>query len=260
MTVAYKLCYVTSIVIGVWLCLLYTVSSQHPCASDEATAALRALNPEEYDAIQAYHNDFAEQYAAHIQEEGNDPFLYARFRSGEERRRRLRGRRGLLDTSEPLIRIPVVIHVFHTGTNNPTNLADAQIDSMLNVLNDDFNGRNGEILLDLIDPLWDDRIGVAKIEFYKHDTIRTQVDSSFILEPSNTHYYDGTVDSAVAPDTYLNIYIGNTQIGINGYVFRGCLLSSVFEDRDGIVIRNTYVKFVVTFVLFFIAVIKQRQN
>ena len=233
----FKLYDLITLVIGVWFCLLRAVSSQDACGSDEAEFDLRSLDPDTYDAIQAYHNDFAEQYAAHVQEEGNEPFLYAIYRSGEEggRRRRLQRRR-LLDTSEPLVRIPVVFHVFHTSSVPRSNLADAQLDSLLNVLNDDFNGRNGEILLDLLDQLWDDRIGVAKIEFYEHETFRTLVASSFILTPSNPAYYAGHMD----PEIYLNIYIGNTAPGIGGYAYRSCLLGTTIEDRDGIVIKNTY--------------------
>ncbi|MCD6019717.1 MAG: domain containing protein [Bacteroidetes bacterium] len=147
-----------------------------------------------------------------------------------------RAQQKLLSTNSTLKIIPVVIHVIHDGGTN--NISDAQIQSQIDVLNEDFRkkaGTNGfgngvdtdiEFCLAKKDPLGKCTNGIVRVKsgLTNHQTYQRG-------QLSLLSYWDNT--------RYLNIYVVkniNNGSGTVGYAsFPGGP-----SNEDGIVVRHDY--------------------
>jgi len=127
-----------------------------------------------------------------------------------------------------VVTIPVYVHVVYA--NSQQNISDAQINSQINVLNDDFRRTNNDA-----NQTPGEFAGVAadsEIEFILADTFRY----------SNSRSSWGTNDLVkstyppVTPSTHLNIWVCNIGGGILGYAqFPGGPSST-----DGVVVSPQY--------------------
>lgn len=127
-----------------------------------------------------------------------------------------------------IINIPVYIHVVYS--NNQENISDAQIQSQINVLNQDFSASNNDISLTPSE--FASVIADTEINFTHAGTFRYA---------SNTTSW-GTNDAVkyayppVTPETHLNIWVCNIGGGILGYAqFPGGALAT-----DGVVVGPQY--------------------
>ena len=113
-------------------------------------------------------------------------------------------------THDSIFKIPVVVHVIHNG--GVENISDAQIQSQINVLNEDFRkitGTNGdgngvdteiEFCLARIDPDGDCTNGIVRIK-----SLLTNHDSYERPQLSQLSSWD--------PTRYLNVYVVKTMAG-----------------------------------------------
>ena len=146
--------------------------------------------------------------------------------------------------TDPYITIPVVVHVLW---NDPIeNISDAQIQSQIDILNEDFRKLNADTLDDL--HTFYDFTADAGIEFclasYDPDgnptngITRTFTDSiSFIGVGNEKYSASGGIDNW-DPESYLNIWVCNLDAsgGTLGYAtFPSDLAAN--PDDDGVVIR-----------------------
>lgn len=135
---------------------------------------------------------------------------------------------------EGLVTIPTVFHVLYN--NDEENLSDEQIQSQLDVLNEDFQLLNTDI-----DTFWADVIGNAEMEFclatrdkYGNPTCgitRTYTDSTvFTLQSSPKDESTGGISGWPATD-YLNVFICDIA-NLRGYA----TFPNAVDSIDGIVI------------------------
>lgn len=110
-----------------------------------------------------------------------------------------------------VINIPVYVHVVYSNSNE--NISDAQIQSQIDVLNDDFRALNNDLSLLPSSTTFANDVTDAGIEFTLAGTFRH----------SNSKSSWGTnnaVKSAyppITPETHLNIWVANIGGGILGY-------------------------------------------
>lgn len=145
------------------------------------------------------------------------------------------------DDSEPevtIYRIPVVVHVVHNGQEVGTgpNISEAQVQSQIEVLNEDFRkkaGTNG-----------DNSIGVdTQIEFYLAER---DPDGKLLPEPG-IHRFDGvlpvwptgfatTVDEILKPSTIWdpNFYFNIWTVNFGGFIGRNLLGYAQFPSNSGL--------------------------
>ena len=133
--------------------------------------------------------------------------------------------------------IPVVIHVIHNGGTE--NISDAQIQSQITVLNEDFrkvvgtsgdgNGVDTEIEFCLAKKTPDGRCtnGIVRIQSTLTNHLTYQR-----AQLKNLSYWDNT--------RYLNMYIVKTINGSSGILGYSSYPGGP-PDEDGIVVRNDYV-------------------
>ncbi|MCU0436596.1 MAG: GEVED domain-containing protein [Raineya sp.] len=143
-----------------------------------------------------------------------------------------------------VVRIPVVVHVIYNSAVAAENISDAQIQSQIAVLNEDFRKTNTDVsqVPSLFAPLAVD----TEIEFFLATTSPTGTATTGITRKSSTRTSWGTADAmksttqgGVAPwdaTRYLNIWVCNIGGGILGYAqFPGGSTST-----DGVVISPQY--------------------
>ena len=152
----------------------------------------------------------------------------------------------------PLIKIPVVFHILYE--NSTENISESQIDSQIKQFNLDFRALNNEIVNNsykYYPTLWHelDRIGDAKLQFFKFKTIRKQISNSTetcamplsVTEPQTMKYSSLGGSDAWDPETYLNIWICNIYprgYPQGGYAWPSCLYNgSGIDGNDGVVLR-----------------------
>ena len=73
----------------------------------------------------------------------------------------------------PVVRIPVVFHILYD--RDEYNFDVDQLESQIKVLNQDFRANNSAINSGDVNPLWVNRTGDTKVEFYLNATNRRQV-------------------------------------------------------------------------------------
>lgn len=140
-----------------------------------------------------------------------DPSIRARHQALESATcaRRQSGvmiRRGLLT-------IPMIVHViFQTDEQN---ISDAQIQSQIRVLNQDFRATNPDI--SRVPPVWRPLATDAQIEFRLDNVTRTQTDRVAFSTDDSVKFASSGGHDVVNPDTCLNIWICKIEGGILGY-------------------------------------------
>lgn len=138
------------------------------------------------------------------------------------------------------ISVPVVVHVMHTGQNVGVgvNISDAQIQSQIDVLNEDFTATNADI--SDVPAHFSSVLGNPQIEFCLADTDpngnpTTGIDR--VNMGSGASWSDNLKASTIWDNqSYLNIWVTNIGGGTLGYA----TFPGTSSTRDGVVIQYTY--------------------
>ncbi|MTI39459.1 zinc metalloprotease [Fulvivirga lutimaris] len=130
------------------------------------------------------------------------------------------------------INIPVYVHVIYNNANE--NISEAQINSQIDVLNDDFNKTNNDI--SFVPSEFSGVTADAQINFTLAGVTRkSSSKTSWGTNDAMKFAANGGVD-VVSPETSLNIWVCNIGGGILGYAqFPGGSSST-----DGVVIAPQY--------------------
>lgn len=112
-----------------------------------------------------------------------------------------------------LLKIPVIVHVVYK--TNDQNISDDQIQSQIDVLNQDFRAKNSDI--SKIPSVWKALSTDAKLEFSLDKVTRTQTTQEAFSTDDSVKFSASGGHDVVTPDTYLNIWICNISDGILGY-------------------------------------------
>ncbi len=150
-----------------------------------------------------------------------------------ERQERMAARQAVID-------IPVVVHVVYNTSEQ--NIGEAQINSQIEVLNQDFRGQNLDI--NKVPAVWQDIAADARIQFHLARTDPLGRATDGITRTETPHSNFGTDDKvkftprggmdAWPADTYLNIWVCQLRRGLLGYAqFPGGAAST-----DGVVITH----------------------
>ena len=141
-----------------------------------------------------------------------------------------------------ITRIPVVVHV--VWNTQAQNISTAQIESQIDVLNQDFRATNPDV--SEVPAVWQGTVGDARVEFFLATTdpdgnptdgiTRTQTDVVSFSQQGNPVKSAETGGADPWPAArYLNIWVCRLQGGLLGYAqFPGGP-----DDTDGVVIRDT---------------------
>ncbi|UGU18232.1 zinc metalloprotease [Sinomicrobium kalidii] len=137
-----------------------------------------------------------------------------------------------VDDGMGTITIPVVVHVIYS--NSQENISDAQINSQIQVLNNDFSASNNDITQ--VPAEFEGVVADSDIQFTLADVIRkSSTRTSWGTNDDMKHASEGGSD-VVDPSTYLNIWVCNIGGGILGYAqFPGG-----DPDTDGVVISPQF--------------------
>ncbi len=138
--------------------------------------------------------------------------------------------------SDSVVRIPVVVHVIHA--NGPSNISQAQIESQIRILNEDYrriSGTNGF------------GAGVdTKFEFFlaQKDELGVCTDGIVrVVSSAANNGSDVAIKSASPnwnPNKYLNIYVVNSLSGgVLGYAYLPSAINSQ-PNLDGVVIADQF--------------------
>ena len=131
-----------------------------------------------------------------------------------------------------VINIPVIVHVIYS--NSSENISDAQINSQINVLNEDFRKTNsdaGQIPSEFSAIAADSEVSFTLAQITRTSSTRTSWGTGNAMKSSA----NGGVD-VIDPANYLNIWVCNIGGGILGYAqFPGGSAST-----DGVVISPQY--------------------
>jgi hypothetical protein len=140
-----------------------------------------------------------------------------------------------------VVKIPVIVHVVYTDAAG--NISDTQIQSQVDVLNDDYRAANAD--KSKVPPIWGNLVADAQLEFTlaSKDPDGNQTNG---ITRSQTNVQSFTTDDNVKSsskggadpwpsDRYLNIWVCNLGGGLLGYAqFPGGPATT-----DGVVILNT---------------------
>ena len=137
--------------------------------------------------------------------------------------------------------IPVVVHVVHRAASE--NISDAQVNSQIKVLNEDFRAKNSD--KSKVPSVWQGLVADANIEFRlatkdpkgnETNGIVTKKTDRFSFSQDDSVKFAAQGGSAAWPrDRYLNIWVCTLGGGLLGYAqFPGGPAST-----DGVVILNT---------------------
>jgi len=139
-------------------------------------------------------------------------------------------------------RIPVVVHV--VWNTNAQNISTAQIESQVDVLNQDFRATNPDV--SGVPAVWQGIVGDARVEFFLATTdpdgnptngiTRTETETTSFSPNGNPVKSVATGGADPWPaDRYLNMWVCRLQGGLLGYAqFPGGP-----DATDGVVIRDT---------------------
>ncbi|HEY6162297.1 MAG TPA: M43 family zinc metalloprotease [Bacteroidia bacterium] len=140
--------------------------------------------------------------------------------------------------------IPVVVHILHEY--GPENINDLQVRDAINVLNEDFGGRNADtsIVIAPYKPL----IANCNIQFRlaTKDPNGNCTNGIEHIYTHNTAYGDDAAKISQWPrDRYLNIWVvktvnpGNNE-GLAGFAYEPSLVTGPDYNKDGIMINNAF--------------------
>ncbi len=171
-----------------------------------------------------------------------DPSILLRMEQSEIQTQKWIAKHPQIKNTRQIITIPVVVHVIYNTTIE--NISDAQIQSQIDVLNDDFRLMNSDTL-DSSHPFWQ-YTADTEIEFCLASNdpsgnattgiTRTYTDStSFAGDGNEKHTATGGMDNW-DPTEYLNLWVCNLSGTTLGYAaFPSDLVTN--PDDDGVVIR-----------------------
>lgn len=138
--------------------------------------------------------------------------------------------------------IPVVVHVVYA--NSAQNISDAQINSQIDVLNEDYRANNSDI--SGVPSVWNSLIADCEIEFalaertpdgQETDGItRTETSVSNWNGSDNVKFDSQGGKNAWPANKYLNIWVCNIGSGLLGYAYQPGISASL----DGLVIGYRY--------------------
>ncbi|MGO4913501.1 zinc metalloprotease [Leeuwenhoekiella sp. W20_SRS_FM14] len=132
-----------------------------------------------------------------------------------------------------VITIPVVVHVIYS--NSQENISDAQIQSQIAILNQDFNATNGDV--NNVPSEFAGLVADSDINFTLSQTIRVASTRTSWGTRDEMKFASNGGSNVVAPQTHLNLWICNIGGGILGYAqFPGGSSST-----DGVVISPQYI-------------------
>ena len=114
---------------------------------------------------------------------------------------------------EGAVNIPVVVHVIYS--NSQENISSTQIQSQINVLNDDFNAQNNDI--GNVPSEFAGLVADSEINFQLVQTIRVASSTTSWGTNDAMKYSSNGGSDAVDPSTHLNIWVCNIGGGILGY-------------------------------------------
>ncbi|MFD5010939.1 zinc metalloprotease [Streptomyces chartreusis] len=151
-----------------------------------------------------------------------------------ETQRREAARQGVID-------VPVVVHVVHSTPEQ--NIDDAQINSQIDVLNQDFRAGNADV--NQVPPVWRDLVADARLQFHlaRTDPLGRTTDGITRTQTSVTDWdTDDLVKFSLSggrdawpADVYLNVWVCRLRGGLLGYAqFPGGAAST-----DGVVITHS---------------------
>lgn len=141
-----------------------------------------------------------------------------------------------------VITIPVVVHVVYK--TSAQNISDAQIQSQIDVLNEDFSATNDDITG--VPSVWIDRIANTDIQFalaaqdpdgfLTNGITRTQTTVSDWGGSDNVKYTAQGGKDAWPNTDYLNIWVCNIGSGLLGYAYQPGINAAL----DGVVVGYRY--------------------
>ena len=160
------------------------------------------------------------------------------YRSG----RRAPGRVGV-------VTIPVVVHVVYNPASPAENISKAQIDSQIDVLNQDFRATNPDRVG--VPSMWTHLIADCEIEFKLAETdprgnptdgvTRTETDKTAFVADEDDVKSSATGGADAWPSLdYLNLWVcGDLRDGFNQPILGYAQFPGGPPDTDGVVIANT---------------------
>ena len=157
-----------------------------------------------------------------------DPSLRTRMQQIEEYTRRALASGAFRGKPLQIIEIPVVVHVLY---NTPEeNISDAQIQSQIDVLNEDFNLKNTDNRL--VPSIFSDLKADVGVRFTLSQTIRKYSSKRTWPVTDNMKYTSRGGSDAVDPEHKLNIWVCDLGQGILGFAY----YPGIKPELDGVVI------------------------
>ncbi|MBL7924049.1 MAG: T9SS type A sorting domain-containing protein [Bacteroidia bacterium] len=148
---------------------------------------------------------------------------------------------GTANKGAVVVTIPVVVHVVYN--NSTQNISDAQINSQINILNQDFRKTNSDI--SLVPAVFSSLTADCEIQFClaqrdpngnaTNGIVRRSTTVTSFSSNDNIKFYSSGGSDAWPVSSYLNIWVGNLGGGLLGYAqFPGGPAAT-----DGIVILHS---------------------
>ena len=133
------------------------------------------------------------------------------------------------------VTIPVYVHIIYDSMAN--NLSQTQIDSQIDVLNEDFTNTNSD--LGSVPSVFAGDVGNANITFTLAGVTRTQNNKSSWPINNSMKYASSGGHDVITPETHLNIWVVNVFDG-NGTLGFAYLPGTAPAGADGVVIASPY--------------------
>lgn len=192
----------------------------------------------------------------------NDPARYHRIMALEQYTQQYIDGAKSLSNGQLHLTIPVVIHVLHNGeaVGNGLNISMAQIQSQIDVLNEDFRRLNSdsnqtpavfeglaadvgiEFILACVDPNGNPTNGIVRVETMNNQFIVTDTNNNGVIDPAEEQAtgikFEPSGSEAWPADRYLNIWVCNLGAGLLGYAQFPDQLA-LNPETDGVVVRTT---------------------
>lgn len=144
--------------------------------------------------------------------------------------------------------IPVVVHVVHNPASPAQDISTAQVQSQIDVLNEDFRATNADV--SRVPPVWADRVADCKIEFRlaSQDPDGNSTDG-ITRTPSTVPFFTTELDDVKSgatggadpwpSDDYLNMWVCNDlRDGIGRVILGYAQFPGGPPTTDGVVIAN----------------------
>lgn len=122
--------------------------------------------------------------------------------------------------------IPLVIHVLYN--TNEENISDAQVQSQVDVLNEDFNLRNSDV--DMVPQLFASRVADVGIKFVLNKVIRKHTNKKSWAANDNMKFDQTGGSDTFDPEHNLNIWVCNLQKYLGYSYYPG-----IVPQLDGVV-------------------------